>query len=270
VARVTAPPAATAEQAAARSSAPGDPQPLRLMTWNVDGGHSQTGVLDVDRQVALMAGSGAQVIALQGVRISTAVDLSTLYHWKLEAATSRTWNALWIPAMPQLAPADAEGNLLLTTLPIAGSATAAFDGAPMNPTLRDAKKSAGWIAVVVNQITVHIATTQLAVDATLRDTQLTQLDGWIASVPTPRLIGGDFQMLPTDAAYSSMASGFKDAWSSVGQPDAPGFTQTVSPVGRFDYWWSELSDQHAIPTAVSVVETSSSSHHAVVIDVAVQ
>ena len=37
-----------------------------------------------------MVSSGAQVIALQGVTISTAADLSTLYQWKLEAATGRT------------------------------------------------------------------------------------------------------------------------------------------------------------------------------------
>ena len=110
---------------------------------------------------------------------------------------------------------------MLTTLPIADAATTVFDSAPMNPTVRDAKRAAGWIAVVVNGVTVHIATTQLAADATQRDAQLAQLDGWIATVPTPRLIGGDFQMPPTDATYRQMASSFRDVWTAVGQPGAP-------------------------------------------------
>jgi len=137
--------------------------------------------------------------------------------------------------------------------------------------LRDANRAAGWIAVVVNDVTVHIATTQLAVDATQRDAQLTQLDGWIATIPTPRLIGGDFHLLPTDAAYGQMASGFSDVWTAIGKP-GPGLTQTVAPapVGRFDYWFSELNDEHTTPTNIWVVETSRSTHHAVVIDVAVQ
>jgi endonuclease/exonuclease/phosphatase family metal-dependent hydrolase len=242
------------------------------MTWNVNGGNNQAGTPNVDAQIALMASSGAQVIALQGVTISRAGDLSSLYQWKLEAATGHAWNALWIPGPAPLAPAHADGNLLLTTLPIAGSGTTAFDSAPMNPTLRDAKRSAGWIAVVVNNVTLHIATTQLAVDTTQRDEQLSQLAGWIATVPTPRLIGGDFQMLPNDATYRSMASGFRDVWTAVGPPGDPGLTQTLSSsqVGRFDYWWSELTGQRATPTAVWVVETSRSTHHAVVVDVSVQ
>jgi hypothetical protein len=46
----------------------------------------------------LVANPGAQVIALQGVTISAGGDLSSLYQSKLAAATSRTWNALWIAA----------------------------------------------------------------------------------------------------------------------------------------------------------------------------
>ena len=236
------------------------------MTWNINGGHNRAGAANVDAQVALMVSSGAQVIALQAVTISTAADLSALYQWKLEAATGRPWNALWIPAPPALAPAHPNGNLLLTLLPIANAATTVFDSAPMNPALRDAKRAAGWIAVVVNDVTVHIATTQLAVDAAQRDAQLTQLDGFLATIPTPRLIGGDFQLPPTDAAYGPLASGFRDVWTALGNP-GPGLTQ---PVGRVDYWFAELNDAHTTPTNIWVIETARSTHHAVVIDVTVQ
>ena len=91
------------------------------MTWNVNGGNSLAEAPNVDAQVALMVSSGAQVIALQGVTISTVGDLSALYQSKLENVTSRTWNTLWIPD-PRLASAKPEGNLFLTTLPIVGSA----------------------------------------------------------------------------------------------------------------------------------------------------
>ena len=85
-ASVTDPPVATTAPAA-RAAADGAQPPLRLLTWNVNGGHNRAGAANVDAQVALMVSSGAQVIALQGVTISTAADLSSLYQWKLEAAT---------------------------------------------------------------------------------------------------------------------------------------------------------------------------------------
>ena len=68
----------------------------------------------------------------------------------------------------------------------------------------------------------------LAFNATQRDAQLTQLDGWIATSPSPRLIGGDFQLHPTDAAYGQLASRFSDVWTAIGKP-GPGLTQTVLP-----------------------------------------
>jgi endonuclease/exonuclease/phosphatase family metal-dependent hydrolase len=211
------------------------------------------------------------VIALQGVTITIAGDLSSLYKSKLEAATGRTWNSAWIPD-PRLAPANPEGNLLLTVLPIASSATTEFDTAPTNPNLLDAKRSAGRIAVVVNNVTVTVATTQLAVDATQRQAQLAQLQGWMASIPTPRLIGGDFNMLPGDTTYTQMAGSFKDTWTAMVRTNDQGMTKALSPtqLGRFDYWWYELTDTHVTPTAMWVVKTWRSTHHAVVVDVSVQ
>jgi endonuclease/exonuclease/phosphatase family metal-dependent hydrolase/fibronectin type 3 domain-containing protein len=262
----TAQSAAVAAQVS-RSSTSSQPQPLRLMTWNINGGKDASGGVSVDAQVALMVNSGAQVIALQGVTISAAGDLSTLYQTKLENATSRTWNALWI-ADPRLASANPEGNLLLTTMPIDSSATKQFDSAPTDPTLLDSKRSAGWIGVIVNNVTVHIATTQLAVDAAARGQQMDDLGKMIATVPAPRLIGGDFNMQPGDAAYQTMASGFADEWCALAASGDPGIT--VSSFGRLDYWWSDASSQHVTPTAIQVVESAASTHKPVVLDVTVQ
>jgi hypothetical protein len=43
-----------------------------------------------------------------------------------------------------------------------------------------------------------------------------RFDGWIAIVPTPRLIGGDFNILPSNATYGHTASGFNDVWTGDG------------------------------------------------------
>jgi endonuclease/exonuclease/phosphatase family metal-dependent hydrolase len=244
---------------------------LRLMTWNVNSGNDRTGVPNVDAQVALMANSGAHVLALQGLTITTAADLSSLYESKLEAATGRTWNSLWIPD-PRPAPASPEGNLLLTTLPIVSSAVTEFDTAPSSPNSLDAKRSAGRVAVLVNNVTVNVATTQLATDATQRQAQLGQLQSWISSVPAPRLIGGNFKMVSSDTTYGQMAGAFKDSWTAIVRTNDAGMTQDLSPtqLGRVDYWWQELTNSHATPTAMWVVKTWRSTHHAVVVDVNVQ
>jgi endonuclease/exonuclease/phosphatase family metal-dependent hydrolase len=245
------------------------------MTWNVRSGLDVSGTPSIDAQVATIADSRAHVIGLQEVGISSQNgDQPALYKSKLESLTGATWYSVWIPE-PRPASVAPMGNLILSTLPVVLSATAQFDTAPWDPTLLDAKRAAGEITVDVNGILVNIIVTHLALNATDRQLQLDLLQSWASSFPTPRLVGGALNMLPGDGAYTDLSAGFKDAWRTlVGTTDA-GFTIDAYEIvpnqpGRVDYWLHELNDSHAVPTEISVIQTSLSAHRPVVIDVDVR
>lgn len=244
---------------------------LRLMTWNIQQGYNKTGALAVDAQVALMADSGAHVILLQEVTVNADGDLTTLYQSKLQALTGKVWHKVWAPA-PRPAPATPEGNMILTTLPIASSATLEMNTAPGDPTFLDTKRSAVHAAVIVNGITVNVFGTHLAVNATHRQTQIAVLQDWLSTFPAPRLVGGDFNFLEGENAYRELAGLFADVWPALAGAD-PGFTMDVRTQapgpGRIDCWWQEKSDTTRA-TEVWLIKTTRSDHHALVVDVDVR
>jgi endonuclease/exonuclease/phosphatase family metal-dependent hydrolase len=264
---------------AAAAPPPPNPVPvnldrLRLMTWNVRSGLDASGAPGIDAQVAAMAESGAHVIGLQEVGISSQGDLPALYKSKLETLTARTWYSVWIPE-PWPTTMTPMGNLILSTLPIVLSATTQFDTAPWDPTRLDAKRAAGQITVDANGVLVNIIITHLALNAGDRQTQLDMLQNWASSFPTPRLVGGALNMIPGDAAYTDLTGGFKDAWFTLVGTTDNGFTTDAYEIapnqpGRVDYWLHELNDTHAVPTEMFVVQTSLGAHRPVVIDVKVQ
>jgi endonuclease/exonuclease/phosphatase family metal-dependent hydrolase len=248
---------------------------LRLLTWNVQSGRNASGAAAVDTQAALMADSGADVIALQEVTITPDYgDLTVLYKSKLETLTGVPWYQVWAPE-PRPADQTPEGNLILSRIPILSSTTTQFDTAPADPTFLDGKQSAAGMTVVVNNVAVNVLTTRLAVDATHRQQQLDLFQTWASAFQAPRVIGGDFNMIAGDPVYNDMASTVVDVWPLLAGTAESGFTQDVQTVvpnqpARVDYWFQEPTDQHAKASEIWVVKTTRSSHHAVVVDVEVK
>jgi endonuclease/exonuclease/phosphatase family metal-dependent hydrolase len=246
---------------------------LRVMTWNVNRGRNAANLADVAGQVSLIDRSGAHVVVLQEVTIESGADLPALYESELEAATGRPWHAVWAEE-PRSPPAVPQGNLVLSALPLAASATIALDGAPFDPADVDAQRSAARVGVVVNGFTVTIAGTTLASNSESRKAQIAQLHSWMGSVSGRRLVGGTFNMRPADAGYPEMASTLADVWATlVTVPDA-GITMaafgTPAQAARVDGWWQELAASGASATEVWIVKTARSNHHAVVAEIEVR
>lgn len=255
-----------------------DPDPqtlerLRVMTWNIRMGQNLAGAMNVDAQVALMADSGAHIIALQEVTVTSEADLRALYESKLEALTGQEWTAVWAPG-PRPATATPEGNLMLTTLPVVSSSIFQHDSAPWDPAWLDTKRAAAQIGVAVNGVTVNVFGTHLPIDASHRRLHVDAMLAWIATFPGPRLFGGDFNMVAGTTEYDVMSGAFADTWPLLA-PGDQGFTMDKrnsagGAPGRIDYWWQEISDTQARGTEIWVIKTTRSDHHAVVLDVQVQ
>lgn len=257
-----------------------DGNPVKLMTWNVQDGYDESGTEAVDAQVALMVEANADVIGLQEVGVSTGRDLSVIYRDKLQAATGRPWHRVWAPVPIQPNPG---GNLVLSRMPIVSSSIRQFDTAPADPSWTGTKRSAAQVELDVNGKRLHVILTHLDTDTKVRAAQLTLLLDWIATFKAPRIVGGDFNMMPTEADHTRITDRFEDAWWSLveRQRAAPGrnkgYTKNVRRIapwtgqpGRIDYWFHEKNPATAIPTRIAVLETSRSDHHALLLWVKVQ
>ncbi len=246
---------------------------LRVMTWNVNRGRNAANNSDHAAQVSIIARSGAHVVVLQEVTIESGTDLPALYETELETATGRPWHAVWAEE-PRGTSAVPQGNLVLSALPLAASATTALDGAPFNPGNVDAQRSAARVAVVVNGMTVTIAGTTLASDPESRSAQIAQLQGWMGTVSGRRLVGGTFNMQAGDAGYPEMASVFADVWPTLVTTPDIGITTaafgTPAQPARVDGWWQERPASGASATEVWIVKTGRSDHHAVLADIEVR
>jgi endonuclease/exonuclease/phosphatase family metal-dependent hydrolase len=253
---------------------------LKLMTWNVQDGYDASGLDAVDAQVALMADANADVIGLHEVGVSTGRDLSVIYRDKLQAATGRTWYRVWAPIPMQPSPG---GNLVLSRIPIVSASIRQFDAAPADPSWSGAKRSAAQVELDVNGKRLHVFFTHLDTDTTTRGAQLTMLLDWVGTFNAPRLLGGDFNMMPTEGDYARVTDRFDDGWWSLVErfqaapgPDK-GYTKNVRSIapwtgqpGRIDYWFHEKNATTVIPTEIAVLETQRSDHHALLMWVKVQ
>jgi endonuclease/exonuclease/phosphatase family metal-dependent hydrolase len=260
-----------------QSAPPPDPPPthtldrLRVMTWNISMGKNLAGTMNVDAQVAIMADSGAHIIALQEVTISSTADLRAQYETKLEALTQREWSAVWAPG-PR--PTPSEGNLILTMLPVLSSSIFQYDSAPWDTSWQDTKRAAAQITVSVNTVPLNVVATHLPLDTNHRRSHINAMLAWIADLPGPRLFGGDFNMVSGTAEYAIMSGAFADTWTALAATDQ-GFTMDKrnsagGVPGRIDYWWQELSDTQVRGSEIWVIKTTRSDHHALVIDLEVQ
>jgi endonuclease/exonuclease/phosphatase family metal-dependent hydrolase len=271
------------------SQAPPPPPPpsstihrLKVMTWNIQHGLDAWDREAVDAQVGLMVDANADVIGLHEVSIESGRDLRALYKSKLEAATGVTWHDVWAPA-PFSERYNPEGNLVLSRLPIVSSSIAQFDVAPSDPTWLGTKRSAARVELRVNNRNLNVFFTHLDPMVSVRTLQLGEFLTWVSSYPAPRLVGGDFNMMPSEDDYVRTVGFFDDAWTTLVEryqappgPD-PGYTKNVRGIapwigqpGRIDYWFHEKASTAVQPTEIAVLQTLRSDHHAVLMWVHVQ
>jgi endonuclease/exonuclease/phosphatase family metal-dependent hydrolase len=154
---------------------------------------------------------------------------------------------------------------------------------PGSPDMIGSKRAAARVQVVVNNRPVNVIITHLDTDVNTRSQQLSLLMQWAGGFASPRLIGGDFNMMPSEIDHATMAAQFPDVWNTLVDPyqsapgPEPGYTKDVRTIapwtgqpGRIDYWFQEKSDTSALPTEIAVLKTRRSDHNALLMWVKVQ
>ena len=236
---------------------------LSVLTYNIHGGIGIDGVLDLERVAAVIAGSGAELVALQEVdrhRREQSAFVDQAGHLAARLGMHLAYAACLDeePAHPG-GPRAQYGTALLSTRPLEDRSTTLLPCFP-------GSEQRGLLAA-----SIEVAGTSLRVLGTHlqwdredeRYVQAQAITGVLDERPT--LLLGDLNTTPGSATYAHLAARLDDAWSRVGE--GPGFTfDAEQPPRRIDYVW--VGGGVRAVTA-RVLPSPASDHAALLVDVEV-
>ena len=250
---------------------------LRVMTWNVAQGYTLAGQHDEDDQIDLIASLNPDVVILNEMSLADN-DMPTYYTAGLKARTGKDWHRRFTQAITGAPPANAQGTMILTWLPVDDESSDVYCALPGDTRAPTDSSCTGFIrvAVTVNSVPLQIVGAHLNVhDATYRSLQLTELKTWLAGYGANQLIGGDFNAEPDDSLWATWLTSRRDVWAQASAATGePGFTKdkrtvTLKP-GRIDYQFVPADPTHIGLQQIGVVHTVLSDHHAIVADYIIQ
>src|SRR4051812_36703643 len=208
------------------SVAGASPDIVDVVTWNIKSNQTP----DRARQeMAFLATLDPQIIVLNEASSS---NLDT-YTQELNGKTHQLWSVVfqrhcgpnkWNSATSSCDGVEEEGVAILTTLPIISHDGRYFP----SPDCWHSARGAVHAAIVAGSTVVqvfgaHLQTGLCQNDSQSRLASVASLRGWADEFPSPQLIGGDFNAIPstTEIANPSrgMTAGFVDAWSIAGFGD---------------------------------------------------
>ena len=237
---------------------------FRMLTWNIHHGTRKDGVYDLAGQVKFIVAQNPHVVVLQEVQTWSENQPSKL-KTLLEQQTGVSWTLVWAPVTSA---AGTEGNVVLSRLPVASSATfqmhASSDWTKIGP-----NRSVAKATVTVGGVPVHVFSTHLDyANTSYRTSHLLDMMEWTAQFGAKRIVGGDFNSWWGEYWITTMMSEYYDTWQEVTGSNQNGYT--LNNAVRFDYlFYSKQGSDKVRPTKVYVPVTSLSDHNPVVADYSV-
>jgi endonuclease/exonuclease/phosphatase family metal-dependent hydrolase len=227
---------------------------LKVLDWNIHHGVGTDGVYNIDRIATWIAKTGANVVSLNEVERYTGwgnEDQPARFAAMLKAKTGKTW---YYNFASRNGAANAQGNLLLTSLPI--DSTGDY--------LLSYTRSVAQIRVTVNGRPVNLFSTHLDdASASYRTTQIQQVKSWASSFPEQRIIAGDFNAWPGATEITGMTSGHYDTWA-VAKANGTAVAYSGNEAGntrnsRIDYVFQSKGATSLVVKACRVFDTRDSS-----------
>jgi endonuclease/exonuclease/phosphatase family metal-dependent hydrolase len=236
---------------------------LTLLTYNIHSGVGTDGVLDLDRVADVIAGTGAEVVALQEVdrhrrAESRFADQPGQLARRLGMHLSYAVCLDDEPPHPG-APRPQYGTALLSTRPFGDPVTTLL------PCLPGSEQRGLLDATVdVDGTALRLLGTHLQWDR--EEERLLQARAIVAALDDrPTVLLGDLNTTPGSPTWQCLAERLSDAWVQVG--DGPGLTfEAEPPPRRIDYVWVG-GGVH--PVSARVVESVASDHSALRVEVTV-
>jgi endonuclease/exonuclease/phosphatase family metal-dependent hydrolase len=238
---------------------------VRVMTWNIHQGHTKAGVYDPVAQATFIASQHPDVVLLQEINTSRE-NQPARYRALLEQLTGQSWFVQWAPIMDSR---PTEGNVVLTRLPVASSASHQMH-ATSDWTAMYSNRSVAQATVLVGGVPVHMFSTHLDYyNTSHRTAQLLDLMAWAEPFGARRIVGGDFNSWWGEFWIQTMMTTHSDTWQDVMNTNQNGYT--VNNAVRFDYLFrAKLGAGNVVPLTVTVPGSTLSDHNAVVADYVVR
>lgn len=246
---------------------------LRIIAWNVHQGYTLSNQHDLASQVDLLASLNADVIVLSEVSLADA-NMPQYFESGLEARTGRAWTGLFTQSITGAPPADAQGTMLLTTLPLDEQSSRVVCAIPGDQSKPAQSSCTAFVryALTVNAVQVHIASAHLnSFSADHRALQLRELEAWLEDFGPHRVVAGDFNMEPQDPGWTPWHARYADVWSAVaGTTGDLGITKDRRSLtglpARLDYMFVPVGSTRIGVQQYAVLKTVLSDHHLLVGD----
>ncbi|WP_406832853.1 endonuclease/exonuclease/phosphatase family protein [Pedococcus sp. KACC 23699] len=236
---------------------------LPVLTYNIHSGVGIDDVLDLDRIAAVIAGSGAELVALQEVdrhrrarsafadqpgQLADRLGMHLAYAACLDDE----------PAHPGAGRAQ-YGTALLSTRPLVDVSTTLlprFPGSEQRGLLE--------ASVELGGASLRVLGTHLQWDR--EDERLAQARAVTATLDDrPTLLLGDLNTTPGSATYEHLATRLDDSWARVGEGEGHTFDAELPP-RRIDYVWVGGGVR---PLGARVLPSPASDHAALLVQVEV-
>jgi len=234
---------------------------LTVLTYNIHGGVGTDGVLDLERVADVIAGTGAEVVALQEVdrhrrEQSEFADQPGVLAERLGMDLAYAACLDDEPAHPG-APRAQYGTALLSVHPLVGAATTLLPCWPGSE-----QRGLLEATVEVDGVAVRLLGTHLQWDR--EDERLEQagtITGGLDDRPTVLL--GDLNTTPGTPTWHQLAGRLDDAWQLVGEGEGHTY-ELEPPPRRIDYVWVGGGVR---AVAAQVVPSVASDHSALRVEV---
>ncbi len=226
-------------------TAPDNSSAVRALTWNVQ----QSSGTRIDEQIRFIASTRADVVVLQEAY------RGEVEHFRngLAAATGRSWEARYAPAVRRSDRNEGAGVVILSAFPVLATDSIQMPypdtWTASRPALRVRIDAAG---APLDVITTHLAAGEEGSES--RRHQIRRLVEWVTASNTAALLGGDFNAEPQTPEVASLAGVFADAWIANGHGAGETFSSD-RPTRRIDYWFASLARGGVVSsTDISVLD----------------
>lgn len=230
---------------------------LRVLTYDIRHARGVDGVVDLDRIAKDLAGTGADIVALQevdrGVERSGSTDMPELLAVQM-GMTAYFGSNIAVGGGDY-------GNAVITNLPVlewGNILLPVYDGGEQRGLL--------WLVLEIRESTVLLLNTHLdhRPDESERLQSVAVARQFADSMGLPVIWAGDFNATPDSSTYHVLRQFLADSWSEVGE--GPGWTfPSVEPSRRIDYIFYGRSLRWTAASA-RVIETQASDHRPLLIE----
>jgi endonuclease/exonuclease/phosphatase family metal-dependent hydrolase len=195
---------------------------VKVLQWNTAYGRGTDNIIDLNRQVTWLANMQADLISLNEVPPGNV----SLYADMLRQRTGVTWYSHWVA----ISPGNSVGQQILSRYPLLSTSSLYLSYT----------RSVAQVTVSIGGKTVNFFSTHLSPEyESWRQTQLSEMNSWMAGFSEQRIVVGDYNLSPNWVEYTTMTSLYYDSWAeaykvgtAISYPDNP---EGRTRKGRIDY-----------------------------------